>query len=84
MRVWMQACAQGLYIRSTEQRENLVLDIQHFALKLSSLAQHFLLVFVLLLQLHLHLFQLQDMCGRSGNVIGYALSQTNPITNPPV
>lgn len=84
MRVWMQACAQGLYGRKTEQRKNLVLDVQHFALQLSSLAQHFLLVFVLLLQLHLHLFQLQEVCRRSANAIGNTLSQTNHITNLPV
>lgn len=81
---WMQACAQRLYGRKTEQRKNLVLDVQHFALQLSSLAQHFLLVFVLLLQLHLHLFQLQDVCRRSANAIGDTLSQTNHITNLPV
>lgn len=38
----------------------LVLGAEQFGLQLSSLAQHFLLVFILLLQLHLHLFQLQD------------------------
>lgn len=80
----MQACAQGLYGSKTEQRKNLVLDVEHFALQLSSLAQHFLLVFVLLLQLHLHLFQLQDVCRRSANEIGETLSQANHITNLPV
>lgn len=80
----MQACARALYGRKTEQRENLVLDVQHSALQLSSLAQHFLLVFVLLLQLHLHLFQLQDMCRRSANAIGETLSQTHHITILPV
>lgn len=45
--------------RDQERWKYLVLGVQQFGLQLSSLTQHFLLVFILLLQLHLHLLQLQ-------------------------